>query len=115
MIDDFFDDWSFYDGFGLWIHFLLFFEVSDDSNDTVKVTGVMVFDAVEKSLDIFELKGDSVFYDVVKLINFSLSKNRCWNWMLNWLWDGMGGLSFTLRKEKLQIREIWFNAEWGNI
>lgn len=66
----------------------------------------MVFNAIEKSLDIFELKGDSVFDDVVKLVDFSLSENRCWNWMLNWLWDGMGGLSFTLRKEKLQIREI---------
>lgn len=73
MIDDFFHDGFLDERLCLWVHFFLFLKVSDDGNYTIKVTCVIMFDTVENGLDSLKFKSNSVFDNVVKLVDFSLS------------------------------------------
>lgn len=110
MIDDFLHDWFFNCSFCFWAHFILFLKISDDGNNTIEIVVVILFDIAKKGRNRLKLESDSVFDHVVKLRNLSWSQNRGRNWMLNRFWNVMLSFLFFFRKEKVQIRQIWFST-----
>ena len=52
---------------------MLFFEIPDDSNDTIEIAGEMIFDTMKESLYGLKLKMDSFFDNFLKLEDICLS------------------------------------------
>ena len=72
MFNDLINNRLFKNGLGLRIHFILFFQVSDDGSNAVKIRSVIRFDAVEQCLNGLQLEVHSEFDNAIKAIHLSI-------------------------------------------